>query len=544
MTQKLQKHNGYVIPARYNDELNSYINSRSRRSSSFLKRAHRQTQPTSLEQHWDNFKSFAAKATEVFSKPSEAIKEGVSKFATHAQGIRDHFEKIASSPSVDRDGARERFSKFTSALHPDAIKERLSKIGNIDSDAVKERITKFTSAFDPHALKDTFTKLTDPLITHASNIMKDPHEFIKGFGKNFAGPVPANRERRSADTSNDNDRRYPVLKLRENNIPCGTIENLKQLSKTRVELQSPETLQYMPELANDNEEYHHCHKCGSQLSDSVCRSCGENHPQYVQDTKVMNENSEKLSTTDVTTMPRYVIDRYGRKYSNNNIRRSAPEYQETYGGNEPNYAGLRDILNQNKEIIEDLNPFDDPDRLIPQPIDVVRKGIDLIRDMARRSTEYHLKMKEMKSDNKKKYYYDEKMKKSNTNTPNEDKWQQKSENKIKSMVEQTPKTIYQVLPMNVNEHEGKLLVRVFSAKDPMKQPDGTKSQMENGLKSGKMESANETNRNMMNKTKPKPKSQKISKNSKDFEVFTFDESAPNTSDEEIQQILNHFYEKN
>lgn len=494
---------------------------RLRRSIGRTNRFYRQA-PTTLEDHWDNIKSFAAKAGEAIANPSEAVKEGVSKLEKHAQNIKEHFEKMVS-PS-ETDAAKEHISKIVAAMHPDKIKEHFEKLTNVDSDEMRDRMSKISRAMDPSKIKDSIAKIADPIIGHASNIMQNPDEFFKGFKENFA--VPVSRSKRNADQSTDDeyddtdesdetyekedDQRYPVLKVNDRPMPCKTIQNLKELSKTRVELQSPESVQYVPELA---------------LVDKV-----EEMPQYVEyvdgeavsyKLRTADENPQRTSMDMSQKLggSRVVFDRYGHRYfeNNGNLRLVVPQYQEAIVGAQPNFAGLADILNQNREVIEELNPLADPTRLVPMPTEVAADGIDLIRDIARRSADYQTNVRDSKKElKKKKKYYNDRADQQSQVTMNEDN--------SKLELNETPKSIYQMLPMNVDDHEGKLLVRVYSNKDVTKQSE---NDSERAVKRPRL--------------RPQPSVQKMSKGDEDFEVITFDESSPVTSDEEVQEIYQLYY---
>lgn len=497
----------YMLPIRYSGD-DDY--SRMRRSIG--SRFHRQAPSTTIEDHLENIRSFAAKAGEVFANPSEAIKETSSRIAAHMQNVKEHVERMASGS--DADAAKERMEKFAAALHPDKIKEHFSKLSE-HADDFRKKVSKMTSNIDADSIRESISKIADPIVGHAHSMMKHSDQFFKGFQENFSAPV--SRSRRSVDqpsddgdssygsdeSENNDERRYPMLRVKDRQVPCETIKNLQKLSKTRVELRSPESLQYVPELA---------------MSDPV------EVPKYVEyvdgeavkyQPRKSDVNNEKSPSEQPKAGPRVVFDRYGHRYfeSNGNLRLVTPHHQEAMVGAQPNFAGLADILNQNREVLHDLNPLADPTRMVPRPLELAVEGIDLIRDIARRSIEFRSKAEDAKMMRPKKY--------------SSKSGQQKSETKVdsdssKPEEKAAPKSIYQMFPMNIDEHEGKLLVRVYSAKDARK--DGGAAE----------------ERKRSNESRPGPYVRRITKGDHDYEVITFEQS-PASSAEEVQQIYKLFY---
>lgn len=528
-----------ILRKSYSYDVQYPVEARSRKRRSIGRRFNRQVTSSTLEDHLDNIKSFAAKAGEAFSNPHEAIKEGVSKMSSHAQDLRDRIEKMVRSSDFSTDSAKERVEKIIAALHPDKIKEHITKLTDkIDTSEIKDRFAKFASSIDASAIKDSISKIADPIIGHASNMVQNPDEFFKGFKENFA--VPSSRSKRSVDSeteeaSGDNDqdyesddsddneeineKRYPMLKVKDRQMPCEceTIKNLQKLSRTRVELRSPESLQYVPEL---------------DIGDAVVQ------PQYVEyingqpvtyEPRKSAANEEK-SASDVREGPaaRVVFDRYGHRYfeNNGNLRLVTPQYQEAVVGAQPNFAGLADILNQNREVLDELNPMLEPNRMVPQPTEIAERGIDLVRDMIHPNRDMFRENREMvrqnrdmvrqirdnaKAELKKKKKFAEK------------KSQVKAEDDSKIELNEAPKSIYQMFPMNVDDNEGKLLVRVYSAKDS---------------KDGQLPS--DADHTGEKRPSPVPTIQKISRGDKDFEVITFDHASDN-SNEEVQQIYQLYY---
>lgn len=540
-SHKSHEKHGYVLPVRYETE--SYDNPRSRRSSGFLGRFNR-------EAPWDKH-----------------IDHWVSATSTAAKNIKEHFGKLGSAaPKID---FKEHIDTFASKFHP-IIKERFAKYAEVFN--VASVRDKFSKKLDKYRVLATNSDSQNNQQANNDNQRSDSNQFNR-FSQNFDQQVDSNREndnqqsdapvrssnsddrqsddrqsnsdapyrkRRSIDEpaqQNDN-RKYPILKVKESSIPCETIKNLKELSKTRVELQSPETLQYMPELASniyETEKCSHCHNCGSQLSDSICRSCGEKQPQYIEyvNGKAVSyqPRSEQESYEKAPTEKRYIFDRYGQKYleSKGNLRLVAPQPQqqqqqreEVLGGSRPDYDGLAYIFRRNQEVMEDLNGLPDSTRIVPRPLDLIRDGIEYIHDLARRNVDYrNMKMKDSKFESKMSGEKDEK-------TVSEDESQ-------KSTAKKLPSSMYQIVPMNVNGRDGKLFVKVYSAKNAAKKSADT--DLENKTKVEEKQTTAEVSGDS---DKMKPVIKKLCKDDKEFQVVTFNESPANSA-EEIDQILKNLY---
>lgn len=405
---------------------------------------------------------------------------------------------------IDFDRFKDVGTKFRESISrgSESLKDMATRGGEHfrkSTDAVKEKMSTFVGS------------TMDPLVSHASNFMKDSGKFMEGFKLNFGSGV---RERRSADDERNN-KRIPTLRVKEKETPCQTIENLKRLSESRVELRAPESIQYVPELAAQS-----CSQCGYELTDSVCKSCGAHQPQYVEYIE-----GEPVSFYPGAVQqqpreePRYIYDRYGHRYleNNGNLRLVVPDYrQEAIVGSQPDFAGLADILNQNSEIMRQLNPFSGTDRMLPQPVDLADGAIDLIRDLARRDVEVE-KPKTNENDDKK---------------PSENLDDKKAEPERKTHAkrsqkeERKPKSIYQVLPMKHDGQNGKVVVKVYS--------DRTSNNDANGMNENQRVKAAE---------RSVPTVRKFTKNTKEYEVLTFDHLSGANSDEEVQQILRRIHGK-
>lgn len=422
--------------------------------------------------------------------------------------LRSH--RQADAPKlIDLDKLKDLHSKIDLSKIHESFKKT--------SDNMKERLSTFGSSLDP-------------LVSHASSIMSNSGKFLEGFKKNFGGEIRERREVRVDREQRENDRRIPVLRVKEKQMPCQTIESLKRLSESRVELQSPDSIQFMPELASksdESEKHTECRACGSRLDDSVCKSCGAHQPQYVefiQGKPVSFYPGAVQEQPREDESPRYIYDRYGHKYleNNGNLRLIAPDYrQEAVVGSQPDFAGLADILSQNKEVMRQLNPLSGTDRLLPQPVDLAEDAIHYIHEIARRETE----------DNK--TNEDEKR----SDATESEKQNEKREKPVKNLEKreqnerkQKPKSMYQVLPMKYDGKDGKVVVKVYSAKDSAWKKNENRS-----------EASHKHHEELVNTAqRPKPIVHKFKKNQKEFEVLSFD-TYSNNSEEEIREIIKHVH---
>lgn len=288
------------------------------------------------------------------------------------------------------------------------------------------------------------------------------------------GAQEMSRKKRSVYTANEwYERQIPVLQVKER--PSENIENFKRLSDSRVELRAPECLRHSPELhseSNDHEDHKKCNKCGTHLIDeSMCQSCGMHQSKYFEyvngePVSYKPKTTEKRSSE--STDPRYVFDRYGHRYleHNGNLRLMAPEsHRDEFVGSPPNYFGLRDVLDQNRDVMYDLNR--NGPRMIPRPSEYIQDTIRYIHELARRDTK-----------------------------------RTGSENKKSGDTKKKLKSIYQILPVRYDGNNGEMVMKVYSAKDRQDEYRGNNQQTNVAEKS-------------------KPTVQKFRKNRKEYEILSF-----------------------
>lgn len=392
-----------------------------------------------------------------------------------------------------------------------AIRQRVQQITAGRSDSGPTLGSALGSSSDRSAAREKFLSFADPIVARATQMVDD-------LRQNFAQTT---RRRR------DTDKRMPMLRVKEYESGRDKTENhSKFMSTTRVELKPSENQE---KNLKEVEKATHCHSCGWKLMDSVCKRCGSYQPQYVE--YIEGKPAAYYPGATPTKIddykpaePRYIYDRYGHKYleNNGNLRLIAPQYQEAVVSDQPDFAGLADILNQNREVIDQMNKA--PGRLTPQPIDIASDTIDLIRDLARRDTKTNENEDEKRSSkDRQRREYEENSEYRMTTDEKKDEWK-------------SPRSMYQVVPMRYEGKDGKLVVKVYSAKN-----DKTKSEArqydEHNDKSSESQPKS-TNSN----DKSKPTIKKYKKNNKEIELLSF-EDYKNTSNEDIRQVLEHLHGK-
>lgn len=297
------------------------------------------------------FKSFELDS--LLSAPSKAhsplksfdLDHLLSTTSKAAESIKDHFGRLAATPNVD---FKEHIENIISKVHP----------------LFKEHFARYADAFNVDDIKDRLARITNPFGARVSDSQSEFannddqqsdafQEFNRQFSKNFDAIVRARssnqesdssapeacRKRRSTDEpqQQNENRKYPVLEVKENPISYETVKNPKEFSKTHVESQSPKSIHHMPAVRTDIYETKkclHCHKYGSQLSDSVCRSCGEKRPQYIEYIQgkavAYYPGMKRKTSKKSSTQKRYIFDRYGHKYleSKGNLRLLKPQQQK------------------------------------------------------------------------------------------------------------------------------------------------------------------------------------------------------------------------
>lgn len=345
------------------------------------------------------------------------------------------------------------------------------------------------SPLDTSSIQQTLDQLADhPIVQHAN-------KFVEGVKQTFAFPT---RRRREANV------RMPMLRVKEygSKSDKSSDDYSKYLTESRVELKPSEKQEWN---LKEEEKSTHCHSCGSKLIEPVCRRCGTYQPQYVEyvEGKPVSYYPGAAQAKTPTTEPRYIYDRYGHRYleNNGNLRLIAPQYQEAIVGDQPDFAGLADILSRNQEVISQMNRT--PGRILPEPKNMMSDTIDLIRDISQSP------ISKRETDEK-----DQKPEQRMTTAWN------KAEKPL-------PRSMYQIVPMKYEGKEGKLAVKVYSAKN-----DKTKSS----------ESAATETTSMNTAGRSMPTVKKFTKNNKQFEILSFDDYKT-TSDEEIRRVLDHLHGK-
>lgn len=383
-----------------------------------------------------------------------------------------------------------RDSPFKAAV--DRIRDRVSKLRFNDASE-----STLGSTLDTSALRNRFTDRISSIADF--------------FTQNFALPPLPTRRRREAPTTESErrelmDKRIPMLRVKEYEPNHGNYDDLsKYTSTSRVKL--PKTDDQQKTLSEkESDGTKHCHECGTKLSNSVCTRCGSHQSQYVEYSTgkplpfYPGARSVAQPTVESRSSPQYIFDRYGHKYieNNGNLRLIVPQqHQEAMVGDQPDFAGLADILNGNQGIIRQLNPV--PGRVMPEPMDIATDAISLVHDLAnrepeKRSTKYERAAATEESDNKK-----------------------KSERHF-------PRSMYQVVPMSYEGKDGKLVVKVYSSK------------------SDKANTISTATTDATDAEKLKPTVHMFNKDNKQFEILSF-EDYKNSSNEDIRQVLEHLHGK-
>lgn len=364
----------------------------------------------------------------------------------------------------------------------DAMRERFSKMA--DGSGGEDRVG---ASLDVSALKDRFSSIADKIGTHFGSAT----DLVKGFAETFSNPQRKKRDVTRQDERRNDDKRIPMLR----------VEEYKDREiRPRVELETAAEREQKWN-SKDAEKSSQCHKCGAKLTDSACKRCGEHQPQYFEYIEGKPVSFYPGAQSNDQESPRYIYDRYGHKYleNNGNLRLISPQYQESMAkrdsGDQPNYAGLAEILNKNQEVMRAINTH--PGRMLPEPVDLVEDAIEIIRTVARRDVDV-----------------------TNEKTP-ESRYA-------------VPRTMYQVVPMKYDGKDGNLVVKVYSAKND-------KTKIEQPKQNDELSTVNrDAETNMTEKSKPTIK--KFTKNHKDYEIISFDDYKGN-SDEDIRQVLDHIYGK-
>lgn len=391
--------------------------------------------------------------------------------------------------------------------HADRFRETVSKLtGGGGGGGSDSGDTKLGASLDISSLRDRFSSIAEPFVSHATKV-------VENFTQNFGLPaVPTRRRRRAASMTEDErsemDKRIPMLRVKEYEVNRGKNDEIsKYTTASRVELKS-----------RDQQE--NCHKCGSKMTDTVCEKCGTHQQsthQYVEfiegkPVSFYPRAQRPQMTTESRPAPRYIFDRYGHKYleNNGNLR-----LIRDIVGEQPDFAGLADILDRNKEAIQQFNPA--PGRIMPEPIDIASDAIDLVRDLARREIK--------RADN------DKPEKRSIAEYATEEKTQ-------KAEKQYMPRSMYQVVPIHYDGKDGKLVVKVFSEND--KTSSEARQLRNDEATTAAIATAKQHDMNMSDKSKPTVR--KFNRDNKEFEILSF-EDYKNSSNEDIRQVLEHLHGK-
>lgn len=332
-----------------------------------------------------------------------------------------------------------------------------------------------TTPINVAAMREKFTALAEPI-------------------GQFVGSI---RDTIASSSSSRTKRDTTILSVKEYNPSNDQTRFSKYMNMNlaRVELQTPE---HHEVNIREMEKASHCHSCGSKLMDSVCTRCGSYQPQYIEYIEgkqvpfypgaVQSNNDQPQADSVAST--RYIFDRYGHKYLEN-------EGKLRLVRNQPDYAGLADILNQNREVMQQLNPA--AGRLMPQPVEIVTDLTQLIRQLARNQG----------------------------NAQMENKNQEKRSTTTTSTIADSPRSMYQVVPMQYDGKDGKLVVKIYDNQNEMAPTTAD-------------ETTYHDRTNMMEETPPTVK--KFAKNNKEFEILTFNDYK-GTADDDIRRVLEHLHGK-
>lgn len=415
----------------------------------------------------------------VYELPQDVSTQQLSRAARQTPTTSDAIQDLFS-----------RDSPFKAAV--DRIRDRISKLRRNDASE-----STLSSTFDTSSLRN---KLSDRISSIA--------DF---FTQNFA--LPPTRRRREATTTEAErrdlmDKRIPMLRVKEYEASPGNYDDLSKYTTTsRVKLSKADDQQ---ETLRESDGIKHCHECGTELSSSVCTRCGSHQSQYVEYSTgkpvpfYPGAKSVTQPNVESRSPPRYIFDRYGHKYieNNGNLRLIVPQqHQEAMVGDQPDFAGLADILNANEEVIRQLNPA--PGRVMPEPMDIATDAISLVHDLANREPEKRSAKYERAA--------------TAAAAAEEGENEKKEERHF-------PRTMYQVVPMRYEGKDGKLVVKVYSSK----------SDNANTIPAAETAATDAE--------KSKPTVHMLNKDNKQFEILSF-EDYQNSSNEDIRQVLEHLHGK-
>lgn len=397
---------------------------------------------------------------------------------------------LYEAPQEESNRYLHRVTRQTSTADP-SILEHLRNVAA----AIRERAA---ARFAPAA-----ERVGSALTALRTNADQPPRPSLRERISTLAEPIVSMVRDSMASTRSKRDTTGPVLRVKEYNPLNEQTRYSKYMNRhlARVELPAPEQRETDIE---EMEKASRCHSCGTKLTSSVCSHCGTYQPQYVEFIEgkqvpfypgaVQPENQQSMTNGPTT---RYIFDRYGHKYLENNGKLRLVRSQ-------PDYATLAGIYQQNRDIIEQLNQS--PGRLMAQPVDVVADLTKMVREMSR-----------------------EPRHSSNLESKNQEK---------RSTTADSPRSMYQVLPMQYDGQDSKLIVKVYDNKHEM---DQTNNDEKLNDEHHETEMSTDDSTNTMEKTSS-PTVQQFAKKDKKFEVITFD-NHKGTPDEEIRRILEYLHPK-
>lgn len=337
-----------------------------------------------------------------------------------------------------------------------------------------------------------------------SNIERSPRPSLRERISTLAEPLVSMVRESFPMARSKRDTTGPMLRVKEYNPSNDQTRYSKYMNKhmARVELPAPE---HHETDIKEMERAAHCHSCGTHLTSSMCSQCGAYQPQYVEfiegkqvpfylGAAQTEYNDEHQPMTDGPAT-RFIFDRYGHKYLENNGKLRLVR-------NQPNYAELADIMNQNRESLRQLNQS--PGRLMPQPIHVAADLTKLVRDMAREPRQL-------------------------------DDAASKNQEKRSTA---GPRSMYQGMPMQYDGHDGKLLVNMYDKSQMESTTDPKMSDEQQKHQESEMNTQQDTN----TMEKSSQTAQNFAKKDKEFEVLSFNDYK-GTSDAEIRRVLEYLHPK-
>lgn len=399
------------------------------------------------------------------------------------------------------------------------------------------------------------------------------NEFINGFSGNFEAPV-APRDKRS--TPNE-IYQMPSSPAEPRPTQCSTIASLKEKSRSDQRLQSPEAVQYMPELqmsasAEEGVAQKHCRQCQAYEAESQV-----SQPQYFQhelgQLVPYTLGSAQQSYSAEPAEPHYVYDRLGHTYVENDgrLRLMAPQYDSA-----PEQSGtqfISGVLNENQEVMDELNPFPGTDRMLPPVTDLVKDGVEYLHEIARRDVDHirgdmfddgeasdeteaeveevNVQLDGTEGDEEKEItlptprvsviqsarvkptgFSIQKQKNKSPSPKMEDLIPEDEESASTSEEDHTKTSLktqrmYQVMPFQQDDRDGSMIVKIFSSSDS---------------RSGLGETKNGKRPRNGNKIVQQPKMETVRRGDKEYDVLTIFEDPDANSQEEVQRVIKHLSE--